>query len=102
MTFLRHDQNDLWLAPAMRSRKFWVDGSFDNNPPTTIGIRQHFGDSSHYVAARYPYLADTLPKHTDTGELVWDETNGLFTIDAPMIEGGAGFFGADTLRLKQL
>ena len=103
MTFLRHDPNDLWLAPTNTGRgNFGVDGPFDNNVATSIGIRQHFGDTSHYVAARYPYLSDTLPKHTDTGELTWDETNGLFTIDAPMIEGGAGFFGADTLRLKQL
>ncbi len=101
--FLRHDQSDLWLAPIDGNRgSYWVDGPFDNNVATTIGIRQHFGDSLHYVAAQYPYLADTLPKHTDTGELVWDETNGLFTLDASQVEGGAGFFGGDTLRLKQL
>ncbi len=99
---LRHDPDDLWLSPTYSRGSFWVDGRLDNNVVPSLGVRQHFGDTAHYVAARYNYLADTATKHTDTGELAWDETNGLFTIEAASVEGGTGFFGSDTLRLRQL
>jgi hypothetical protein len=56
-------------------------------------MRQSFGSKTHKVAAEYPYLSDTSIKRFDQDEIVWDQTNGLFTVRASQMLGATGNFG---------
>jgi len=97
-----HDPDDVFLNPLITSgRGPWgVEGYLDPNIITSIKVRQQFDASKHRVAAQYAYVTDTSVKRSITNELLWDQTDGLFTISAPKLNGAAGFFGMDTFALS--
>jgi hypothetical protein len=101
---IAHDPDDVWLTPVFSTSRgsFGVDGGLDNNVFSLLKLRQQFNDAKHKVAAEYAFQPDTSVKHSDSGELVWDETNGLFTIASNSVIGAAGFFGSDTAKLPGL
>lgn len=93
---LIHDMPDIWLTPAFPSSRgmFGVEGGIDGNIATQMKLRQSFGGTRHKVAAEYPYLADTAVKRFDGGEILWDQTNGLFSVTTPFVYAGTGFWGS--------
>jgi hypothetical protein len=97
---LVHDADDVWLSPIRGYGQYGVEGGLDGNVYTQFEFRQKFDQPTHKIAAEYPYLADTASKHSDTEELIWDQTDGLFTINAPHVNGAAGFFGRDSTVLS--
>jgi hypothetical protein len=56
-------------------------------------LRQKF-NSTHKVAAQFPFVtSDTAVKVSDTDELTWDQTNGVFTAITPTAAAFTGFPG---------
>jgi hypothetical protein len=101
---LQHDMNDVWLYPLHGSNRGYhgVEGYLDPNAGTAFRMRQSFGSKVHKIAAEYPYLSDTAVKRFDQGEITWDQTNGLFTVDAPELKAGTGFFGSEATQIGEL
>jgi hypothetical protein len=94
---LLHDNDDVWLYPVKGSGRGYhgVEGYLDPNAATAFRMRQAFGSKMHKVAAEYPYLSDTSIKKFDQDQIVWDQTNGLFTVRSPQFIAGTGFLGPD-------
>ncbi len=101
---LKHDADDVWLYPVKGANRGYhgVEGYLDPNAATAFRMRQSFNSKTHKVAAEYPYLSDTSVKRFDQDEIMWDQTNGLFTVSTPDIKAGTGFFGLTSQTLGDL
>ncbi len=94
---LVHDADDVWLTPTYSRGIFGVEGNIDGNIATQVTLRQHFGDKIHKVAAEYPFVAgDTASKICDSSRVLWDQTNGILTVNHPTLLAAAGVFAKDT------
>lgn len=91
---LTHEMSDVWLYPVHNGYRgfYGVEGYLYPNAATAFRMRQSFGAKTKRVAAEYPYLPDTAVKQFDGDEIVWDQTNGLFTVRTGYLNAGTGFF----------
>jgi hypothetical protein len=99
-----HTMNEVWLSPTFSDYRGMsgVEGYLETNAATAFRMRQSFGGNVHKVAAEYPYLPDTSIKRFEGNEIVWDQTNGLFTVSSPHVNAATGYFGSNEFILSQL
>ncbi len=90
------DDIQLWSAFLGGRGPYGVDGNMEANIYTQMQIRQSFNQTTHKVAAEYPYVADTATKISDTKEMWWDQTNGRFKVTTPNYYGACGLYAKDT------
>lgn len=100
MATLTHVPDDVWLYPVFTPARgtYGVEGNIEANIFTQMKIEQSFNAVKHKVAAEYPYVADTLPKVSDSKELRWDEGSGRFTVTTPYLYAAAGLYTSDTVK----
>lgn len=95
---ITHVKDDIQLWPTFLTGRgvFGTEGNIEGNIYTQMQTRQSFNQTTHKVAAEYPYVADTATKVSDTKEVWWDQTNGRFKVTTPHFYAACGLFGKDT------
>ncbi len=95
---ITHVKDDIQLWPTFLAGRgsFGVEGNIEGNIYTQMQTRQSFNQTTHKVAAEYPYVADTAVKISDTKEIWWDQTNGRFKVTTPNYYAACGLYAKDT------